>query len=105
MTGDLGFTATKKFDIEMWAPGCEEWLEVSSISNTEDFQARRANIKYRPVDGGKTKFVHLLNGSCLGIPRTVIAIMENYQTADGAIVIPSVLRPYLGGQEIIEPKG
>lgn len=105
VTGDLGFTATKKFDIEMWAPGCEEWLEVSSISNTEDFQARRANIKYRPSDGGKAKFVHMLNGSCLGIPRTVIAIMENYQTADGAIVIPNVLRPYLGAQEIIEPKG
>lgn len=104
VTGDLGFTATKKFDIEMWAPGCEEWLEVSSCSNTEDFQARRANIKYRPADGGKTKFVHMLNGSCLGIPRTVIAIMENYQTEDGAIVVPNVLRPYLGGQEIIEPK-
>lgn len=104
VTGDLGFTATKKFDIEMWSPGCEEWLEVSSCSNTEDFQARRANIKYRPADGKSNRFIHMLNGSALGVPRTLIAIMENYQTADGCIEIPKVLQPYLGGLEVIEPQ-
>lgn len=101
VTGDLGFTATKKFDIEMWAPGCQEWLEVSSVSNCEDFQARRASIRYRPTAGGANRFVHMLNGSALGIPRTLIAIMENYQTAEGAIRIPKVLQPYLGGLEMI----
>lgn len=104
VSGDLGFTATKKYDIETWAPGCEEWLEISSCSNTEAFQARRANIKFRPEEGGKPQVVHMLNGSALGIPRTIIAILENYQTADGSVVIPDVLRTYLGGQEIIEPR-
>lgn len=102
VTGDLGFTATKKYDVEMWSPGCQEWLEVSSCSNTEDFQARRANIKYR--DGDTNRFVHMLNGSGLGIPRTLIAIMENYQTADGCIRVPRVLQPYMGGIEAIEPR-
>lgn len=101
VTGDLGFTATKKYDIEMWAPGCQEWLEVSSCSNTEDFQARRANIRYRPNEGGANRFVHMLNGSGLGVPRTLIAIMENYQTSDGRIRVPKVLQPYLGGLDII----
>ncbi len=100
-TGDLGFGATKKYDVEMWAPGCEEWLEVSSCSNTEAFQARRTNIRYRPEPGAKPRFVHTLNGSGLGLPRTLIAVMENYQRADGSIVVPDVLRPYLGGQEVI----
>lgn len=100
-TGDLGFGATKKYDVEMWAPGCEEWLEVSSCSNTEAFQARRTNIRYRPEPGAKPQFVHTLNGSGLGLPRTLIAVMENYQQADGSIVVPDVLRPYLGGQEVI----
>ncbi len=104
-TGDLGFSATKKYDVEMWAPGSEEWLEVSSCSNTEGFQARRANIKYRPADSRKTQFVHTLNGSGLGIPRAMIAIMENYQQADGSIVIPEVLRPYLDGLEVIPAQG
>jgi seryl-tRNA synthetase len=104
VTGDLGFTASKKYDVEMWAPGCEEWLEVSSCSNTEDFQARRANIRYRPAEGGSNRFVHMLNGSGLGIPRTLIAILENYQTADGAVRIPKVLQPYMSGLEIIEPE-
>ncbi len=104
VTGDLGFTATKKYDVEMWAPGCEEWLEVSSVSNTEDFQARRANIRYRPTEGGSNRFPHMLNGSALGIPRTVIAIIENYQTADGCIRVPTALQSYLGGREVIEPK-
>ncbi len=104
VSGDLGFSATKKYDVEIFAPGCDEWLEVSSCSNTEAFQARRANIRYRPTDKKKTEFVHTLNGSGLATPRVIIAIMENYQRADGSIEIPAVLRPYLGGAEVIEPK-
>lgn len=96
VTGDLGFSATKKYDVELWAPGCEEWLEVSSCSNTETFQARRANIKYRPENEKKTQFVHTLNGSGLALPRVIIAILENYQQEDGSVIIPEVLRPYLG---------
>lgn len=101
VTGDLGFSASKKYDVEMWAPGCGEWLEVSSCSNTESFQARRANIKYRPAEGKKAQFVHTLNGSGLATPRVIIAILENYQQADGSVIIPEVLRPYLGGAERI----
>jgi seryl-tRNA synthetase len=100
-TGDLGFTTTKTYDIEMWAPGCGEWLEVSSVSNCEAFQARRANIRYRPERGAKPRFVHTLNGSGLALPRVMIAIMENYQRADGSIVVPDVLRPWMGGTEVI----
>lgn len=100
-TGDLGFSAAKKYDVEMWAPGCGEWLEVSSCSNCEAFQARRANIRYRPAPGAKPEFVHTLNGSGLALPRTLIAVMENYQQADGSIVVPEVLRPYMGGVEVI----
>ena len=103
-TGDLGFGATITYDIEVWAAGCNEWLEVSSVSNVTDFQARRANIRYRPEDGGKNQFVHTLNGSGLGLPRVMIAIMENYQQADGSIVVPEVLRPWMGGIEIIKPE-
>ncbi|HEX3054021.1 MAG TPA: serine--tRNA ligase [Aggregatilineaceae bacterium] len=103
VTGDLGFAAAKKYDIEMWAPGSQEWLEVSSCSNVTDFQARRSNIRYRPA-GGKVRFVHTLNGSGLGMVRALIAVLENYQQADGSVVIPDVLRPYLGGMEVIEPK-
>jgi seryl-tRNA synthetase len=95
-SGDLGFSATKKYDIEMWAPGSEEWLEVSSCSNTEAFQARRANIRFKREGGKKNEYVHTLNGSGLATPRVIIAIMENYQQADGSIEIPAVLRPYLG---------
>jgi len=102
-TGDIGFGATLTYDLELWAPGCDEWLEVSSVSNVTDFQARRASIKYRPADGGKTRFVHTLNGSGLGLPRTLIAVMENYQQADGSIVVPEVLRPWMGGIDIIGP--
>ena len=102
-TGDIGFGATMTYDLEMWAPGCDEWLEVSSISNDTDFQARRANIKYRPADGGKTRFPHTLNGSGLGLPRTMISVMENYQQADGSIVVPEVLRPWMGGIDVIKP--
>ena len=100
-TGDVGFGATMTYDLEVWAPGCDEWLEVSSISNDTDFQARRANIKYRPSDGGKVKLLHTLNGSGLGLPRTLIAVMENYQQADGSIVVPEVLRPWMGGIDVI----
>ncbi len=100
-TGDLGFASTKTYDLELWAPGQQEWLEVSSCSNVEAFQARRANIRYRPEPGAKPEYLHTLNGSGLGIPRTIIAIMENYQQADGSIVVPRVLRPYMGGIEVI----
>ena len=99
-TGDIGFGATMTYDIEVWAPGCGEWLEVSSVSNDTDFQGRRANIKYRD-EKGKTRFVHTLNGSGLGLPRTLIAVMENYQQADGSIVVPDALRPWMGGVDVI----
>jgi seryl-tRNA synthetase len=102
-SGDLGFGSAITYDIEVWAPGCDEWLEVSSASNVTDFQARRGNIRYRPKEGGKAQFLHTLNGSGLGLPRTLIAVMENYQQADGSIVIPEVLRPWMGGIEIIQP--
>ena len=101
-SGDLGFGASITYDIEVWAPGCGEWLEVSSISNVTDFQARRSNIKYRPTDGGKLRFVHTLNGSGLGMPRTLIAVLENFQQADGSVVVPEVLRPWMGGIEVIK---
>jgi seryl-tRNA synthetase len=101
-TGDLGFGASITYDLEVWAAGCQEWLEVSSVSNVTDFQARRANIRYRPTEGGHTRFVHTLNGSGLGMPRTLIAILENNQRADGSIAIPEVLLPWMGGIELIE---
>lgn len=94
-TGDLGFGSAKTFDLEVWAPGVQEWLEVSSASNVRGFQARRANIRFRRAPGAKPEFVHTLNGSGLGLPRTMIAIMENYQQKDGSIVVPTVLRPYV----------
>ena len=103
-TGDLGFGARLTYDLEVWAPGCDEWLEVSSVSNVGDFQGRRANVKYRPADGGKTRFVNTLNGSGLGMPRTLIAVLENYQQADGSVVIPEVLRPWMGGLKVIHPE-
>jgi seryl-tRNA synthetase len=102
-TADISFGAAMTYDIEVWAAGCNEWLEVSSVSNVRDFQARRANIKYRPADGGKARLVHTLNGSGLGLPRTLIAVMENNQQADGSIVVPEVLRPWMGGVDIIRP--
>ena len=94
-TGDIGFAARKTYDLEMWAPGCNEWLEVSSCSNVGDFQARRANIRFRRETGAKTEVAHTLNGSGLALPRTMIAIMENYQQKDGSFVVPEVLRPYV----------
>ncbi len=102
-TGDLGFAATKTYDLEAWAPGIQRWLEVSSISNTEDFQARRTKTRFRRRDG-RVEYVHTLNGSGLATPRTFIAILENYQQKDGSIVVPEVLRPYMGGLEVIEPE-
>ena len=100
-TGDLGFNAHLSYDIEVWAPGCKDWLEVSSVSKVGDFQARRANIKYHPTEGGRLRLVHTLNGSGLGMPRTLIAVLENYQQADGSVVIPPVLRPWMGGIDVI----
>ena len=94
-TGDLGFAACKTYDIEMWTPGCAEWLEVSSCSNCGDFQARRANIRYRPEAGAKPQLVHTINGSGLALPRVLIAVLENYQQADGTVLIPEALEPYL----------
>ena len=99
-TADLGFASTKSYDIEVWAPGCAEWLEVSSCSNCGDFQARRANIRYRPAPDAKPQFVHTLNGSGLALPRIMIAIMENYQQPDGSIAIPEVLQPFMGTEVI-----
>ncbi len=104
-TGDLGFGAQITYDIEVWAPGVGEWLEVSSLSNVGAFQARRANIRYRPETGGRTRFVHTINGSGLGLPRTLIAVMENYQQADGSVIIPPILRPWMGGIDQIHPEG
>jgi seryl-tRNA synthetase len=100
-TGDLSFTAANKVDLETWAPGSDEWLEVSSGSNFLDFQARRANLRFRPAGGGRPQFLHTLNGSGLALPRTVISIIENYQREDGSFEVPEVLRPYLGGQQVI----
>jgi seryl-tRNA synthetase len=100
-TGDLSFTAAAKYDVEVWAPGCGEWLEVSSCSNFKDFQARRANIRFRREKGAKPEFVHTLNGSGLGLPRTLIAVIENYQQPDGSLRVPEVLKPYMGGIQVI----
>ena len=102
-TGDLAFTAAAKYDVEVWAAGCGEWLEVSSCSNDKDFQARRAQIRYRPERGARAQFVHTLNGSGLALPRTLIAVIENNQQADGSVVIPEVLRPYMRGMDVIRP--
>ncbi len=104
VTGDLGFVAAKKYDVEMWAPGSGEWLEVSSCSNCEAFQARRTNIRYRPEPEARPRFLHTLNGSGLALPRTVIAVLENYQQEDGSVVVPEVLRPYMGGLDVIRPE-
>jgi seryl-tRNA synthetase len=100
-TADLGFSARMTYDLEVWAPGCNEWLEVSSVSNCGDFQARRSNIKFRPEAGARPEYVHTLNGSGLGLPRTLIAVLENNQQADGSIVVPEVLRPWMGGIDCI----
>jgi seryl-tRNA synthetase len=103
-TGDMGFSSAKTYDIEVWLPGQQLFREISSCSNFEAFQARRANIRYRPEGGKKTEFVHTLNGSGLAIGRTWVAIVENYQQADGSVVIPEVLRPYIGAERITPKK-
>ncbi len=101
-TGDMGFAASKTYDLEVWLPGQQKYREISSCSNTEAFQARRAAIRYKPDGKGKAEHVHTLNGSGLAVGRTLIAILENYQQADGSVVVPEALRPFLGGQEVIE---
>ncbi len=101
-TGDMGFASAKTYDIEVWLPSQKTYREISSCSNTEAFQARRANIKFRPAGTGKAEFVHTLNGSGLAVGRTLIAILENFQQADGSVVIPEALRPYMGGLDTIE---
>jgi seryl-tRNA synthetase len=104
-TGDISFAASKCYDLEAYAPGMDNWLEVSSCSNFESFQARRANIKYRHKDtktqGHKVEYVHTLNGSGIALARTVVALLENYQQKDGSVLIPEALRPYLDGKEKI----
>ena len=103
-TGDMGFAAAKTYDIEVWLPSQQTYREISSCSNTEAFQARRANIRYRPGGTGKAEFAHTLNGSGLAVGRTLIAILENYQQADGTVVVPDALRPFMGGLEVITPR-
>jgi len=94
--GDLGFTQAKKYDLEVWSPGQQRWLEVSSVSNFESFQARRMNVRFRPAAGGKPEIVHTLNGSALALPRTLSALLESCQTPEGKVVIPRALHPYTG---------
>ena len=100
-TGDMSFSCSKCYDLELYAPGKDAWLEASSCSNFTDFQARRAKIKYRPEPHLKSEFVHTLNGSGLALPRTIVAVLENYQNKDGTVTVPKVLRPYMRGQEVI----
>ncbi|MEY3905845.1 MAG: hypothetical protein RIR59_668, partial [Pseudomonadota bacterium] len=102
-SGDMGFTARKTYDLEVWLPGQKAYREISSCSNCGDFQARRMNARFRP-DGEKgTRFVHTLNGSGLAVGRTLVAVLENYQQADGSIAIPTALQPYLGGLDVLRP--
>jgi seryl-tRNA synthetase len=96
-TGDMGFAAAKTYDLEVWLPGQDAYREISSVSDCDDFQARRSNLRYRPEGGGKPRLVHTLNGSGLAVGRTVVAILENYQREDGSVAIPAALRPYMGG--------
>ena len=99
-TGDMGFTQAKKYDLEVWSVGQQRWLEVSSISNFEAFQARRTNIRFKPSGGGKPEFVHTLNGSGLALPRVVAALLEQYQTPEGKVIIPKILHKYTGFEVI-----
>ncbi|HET6466235.1 MAG TPA: aminoacyl--tRNA ligase-related protein, partial [Nitrospiria bacterium] len=103
-TGDTGFSSAKTYDIEVWLPGQNQFREISSCSNFESFQARRAGIRYRAKGGKKTEYVHTINGSGLAIGRTVVAILENYQQKDGGVMIPEALRPYMGGVDKIESR-
>jgi seryl-tRNA synthetase len=102
-SGDLGFSAARTYDIEVWLPSMDGYREISSCSNFTDFQARRAQLRFRPADGGKAQLLHTLTGSALAIGRTMVAVLENYQQADGSVVVPGVLRPYMHGLEVIEP--
>ena len=102
-SGDLGFSAAKTYDLEVWLPALECYREISSCTNFTDFQARRAHLRYRPTDGGKARLLHTVNGSGLAVGRTMVAVLENYQQADGSVVVPEVLRPYMSGLEVIEP--
>jgi seryl-tRNA synthetase len=102
-TGDMGFASAKTYDIEVWLPSQKMYREISSCSNTEAFQARRANIKFRPGGSGKADYVHTLNGSGLAVGRTLIAILENYQQKDGSVIVPAALRSFMGGEELIAP--
>jgi seryl-tRNA synthetase len=104
-TGDMGFASRKTYDIEVWLPGQKAYREISSCSVCGDFQARRMNARYRPKGEKNTRFVHTLNGSGLAVGRTLVAVMENYQQADGSIAVPEVLKPYMGGLEVIAPHG
>ena len=103
-SGDLGFSAAKTYDLEVWLPALDCYREISSCSNFTEFQARRAHLRYRPADGGRARHLHTLNGSGLATGRTMVAVLENYQQADGSVVVPEVLRPYLGDLELIEPQ-
>jgi seryl-tRNA synthetase len=104
-TGDMGFSSAKTYDVEVWLPGQDAYREISSCSNFENFQARRASIRFRRESTGRVEFVHTLNGSGLAVGRTVVAVLENYQQADGSVVIPEVLRPYMKGIDRILPPG
>lgn len=101
-TGDIGFGSSKTYDVEVWLPSYDDYKEISSISNMTDFQARRGNIKFKREKGAKPEFLHTLNGSGLAVGRTMAALLENYQNADGSVTIPEVLRPYMSGQEKLE---
>ena len=103
-SGDMGFGSAKTYDIEVWLPGQNAYREISSISNCRDFQARRAQIRYRREHGAKPRFVHTLNGSGLAVGRTMVAIVENYQQKDGTVIVPKALRPFMDGLEVIEPR-
>jgi seryl-tRNA synthetase len=103
-SGDLGFSAAKTYDLEVWLPALDCYREISSCTNFTDFQARRAHLRFRPSEGGKSRYLHTLNGSGLASGRTMVAVLENYQQADGSVVVPDVLRPYMGGLEVIEPQ-
>ena len=102
-SGDMGFSAAKCYDLELWAPGEQQWLEVSSCSCFTDYQARRLNCRFKDPKDGKTKFVHTLNGSGVALPRLMVALLEQHQNADGSVTIPEVLRPYMNGQEKLMP--
>jgi seryl-tRNA synthetase len=104
-TGDMGFASARTYDIEVWLPGQNAYREISSCSNTEAYQARRAGIRFRPQGTGKPDFVHTLNGSGLAVGRTLIAVLENYQQADGSVIVPHALRSYMGGMDVIRARG